>query len=155
MDIILLESVRKLGIAGTKVKVKDGYGRNYLIPQNKAVRATRENVVLFEERKAITDSNNAQKLQEARAVAENIDNLVVTIVRQAADDGRLFGSVTAKDIIAVINEKGFTDIERSQIILSKPIKTIDNHDVLVSLHPEVNVTVKVNVIRSDDASLNK
>jgi large subunit ribosomal protein L9 len=150
MEVILLESVRKLGIAGSKVKVKDGFGRNYLIPFSKAVRATKDNISVFEAKKAVIDSENAKNLLAAQEKAAKLDNLQVYIIRQAADDGRLFGSVGSKDIIVAIHEKGHTEIERNNVILSKPIKTIASHDVVVSLHPEVNIVVKVNVIRSED-----
>jgi large subunit ribosomal protein L9 len=149
MEVILLESVRKLGIAGSKVKVKDGFGRNYLIPLSKAVRATKENVALFDAKRAIIDSENAKNLEEAKQRAQNLDNLSVEIVRQSAEDGRLFGSVGAKDVVTAIKEKVETTIERSNVILSRPIKSIGIHDVIVSLHPDVNITIKVNVVSTE------
>lgn len=150
MEVILLESIRKLGIAGSKVKVKDGFGRNYLIPFNKAIRATKNNLAIFEEKKALIEIENAKSLLEAQEKAAKLDNLEISIVRQASNDGKLFGSVGSKDIVLAIQEKGYKDIERSNIILSKTIKTIDSHEVAISLHPQVNIVIKVNVIRSED-----
>jgi large subunit ribosomal protein L9 len=148
MEVILLESVRKLGTVGAKVRVKDGYGRNYLIPRNKALRATKENLALFEQKKSIIESDNLTRREEAQNQAATIDNLMVSLIRQAGEDGRLFGSVTARDIANAINDKGY-EIDRTSVLLNNPIKSSGIHNVTVSLHPEVNIQVKVNVARSD------
>ncbi len=150
MQVILLESIRKLGTAGAKVKVKEGYGRNYLIPYKKAIRITAENLALFEQQKKVIEEANQTKRAAALEKAEKLDNLMVNIIRQASDDGRLFGSVGAKDIAIAVAEKGFTELDRKLIMLNKPIKTIDIHLVMVSLHPEVTVTLRVNVARSQE-----
>lgn len=148
MEVILLESIRKLGTVGSKVKVKDGFGRNFLIPRKKALRATKENLALFEEKKSQIEQENNQRKDTAKKIAVNLENLMVGLIRQAGEDGRLFGSVTARDIANAISEKG-TEVDRSAVILNNPIKYTGIHSVTINLHPEVIVEVKVNVARSD------
>jgi large subunit ribosomal protein L9 len=148
MEVILLESVRKLGTVGAKVKVKDGYGRNYLIPRNKALRATKQNLAIFEQSKAEIESGNSAKRDEARTYAVNLDNIMISLIKQAGEDGRLFGSVTARDIVNALNNQGLK-IERNMVVLDNPIKNTGIHKITISLHPEVNVNVQVNVARTE------
>ncbi len=148
MQIILLERVEKLGQMGDVVRVKDGYARNYLLPQKKALRATEENRESFEKQKAQLEATNLDRRKEAEAVAEKLDGLKCVILRQASEGGQLYGSVNSRDIAQAVTEAGFT-VDRKQIQLTAPIKTIAIHDVRVALHPEVSVGVRVNVARSE------
>ena len=149
MEVILLERIEKLGQMGDVVSVKPGYARNYLLPKNKAMRATDANKSYFEEQRAQLEAADLERRSEAEKVGGELDGTVVVLVRQAGEGGQLYGSVTARDIAAAVTEAGFT-ITRQQVRLDKPIKTIGLHDVQVSLHAEVNVTVKANVARSTD-----
>lgn len=149
MQVILLERVESLGGIGDEVKVRDGYGRNFLLPQKKALRATEANRKVFESRRAEIEAKNA----EARAVAEKasgkIDGKSYVLIRQAGEAGQLYGSVSARDIAdAIISGGG--KVERNSVVLDKPIKTIGVYDVRIRLHAEVSVMVKVNVARSQD-----
>ncbi len=148
MEIILLERVEKLGQMGDVVKVKAGYARNYLLPRKKALRATEANRQLFEARKAQLEAENLQRRQEAEDVAGRMDGTSVVVLRQAGEAGQLYGSVNARDVALAVTEAGFT-IGRQQVVLEHPIKAIGMHDVTVRLHPEVSVTVTVNVARSE------
>lgn len=148
MQIILLERVEKLGQMGDVVRVKDGYARNYLLPQKKALRATDDNRATFENQKAQLEATSLDRRKEAEAVAEKLDGLKCIILRQASEGGQLYGSVNARDIAQAVTEAGFT-VERKQIQLRNPIKIIAVHDVRVTLHPEVSVGVRVNVARSE------
>ena len=148
MEVILLERVGKLGAVGDVVKVKDGYGRNYLLPQKKVLRATAANKALFEERRAVIEQENNEKRAQAEVTAKTIEGLIVVITRQAGEDGRLFGSVTSRDIAQAVAEKN-NSITRESIVLVAPIKSIGIHPVRVSLHADVNVTVNVNVARTE------
>lgn len=148
MQIILLERVEKLGQMGDVVRVKDGYARNYLLPQKKALRATEDNRASFEKQKTQLEATNLDRRKEAEAVAEKLDGLKCVILRQASEGGQLYGSVNSRDIAQAVTEAGFT-IDRKQIQLRATIKTIAIHDVRVTLHPEVSVGVKVNVARSE------
>jgi large subunit ribosomal protein L9 len=149
MQIILLERVENLGQMGDVVRVKPGYARNYLLPQNKAVRATEENRKRFEETRAQLEASNLQRRSEAETVAAKLDGLVITLIRQAGEAGQLYGSVTARDVADAITAAGFT-VGRQQIRLHQPIKALGLHTVKVGLHPEVVVSVVVNVARTPD-----
>jgi large subunit ribosomal protein L9 len=147
VDVILLERVEKLGQMGQVVKVRPGFARNYLLPQKKALRATKENLAYFEKQRAQLEATNLKRKQEAEEVAKKLDGLKVVIVRTAGESGQLYGSVSARDISDAVTEAGVT-VERRQIVLDKPIKTLGLHPVRVVLHPEVAVTVTANVAQS-------
>lgn len=149
MQVILLERIGKLGQMGDIVKVKDGYARNYLLPKEKALRATKANIAIFEKDRAQLEAINLERKQEAEAVGEKLDGESFTAIRQAGDTGQLYGSVTPRDIAEIVTEGGFT-IERQQFVLARPIKTLGLHEVIVSLHPEVEVKITVNVARTED-----
>lgn len=149
MEIILLERIEKLGQMGDVVSVKAGYARNFLLPQNKALRATEENRKAFDARHTQLEAANVKRRDEAAAVGEKFEGLSVVLVRQAGEAGQLYGSVKARDIAEKITEAGFT-VERRQILLDKPIKAVGLYDLRVNLHPEVAVTVKANVARSEE-----
>ncbi len=149
MQIILLERVEKLGQMGDLVNVKPGYARNYLLPQGKALRANKDNLERFESEKAQREADNLSRRGEAEAEATKMSGLAVSMVRAASEMGQLFGSVTSRDIAESVTEAGFT-IQRGQVIMNKSIKTLGLHDIRVSLHPEVSITVVVNVARSLD-----
>ena len=149
MDVILLERIEKLGQMGDVVKVKPGYARNFLLPQKKALRATKDNLKGFEGRRAQLEADNLKRREEAEKVASKLDGLKVVIVRQAAESGHLYGSVTLRDIADEVTAGGFT-VERRQILLDKPIKAVGLYPVRVALHPEVVVQVSVNVARSTE-----
>ncbi len=147
MNVILLQRVEHLGQMGDVVHVKPGFARNFLLPQGKAVRATEANRTQFEARRAQLEANNLQQRSEAQAVAAKMAGLVVILIRQAGESGQLYGSVSARDLADAISEAGFT-LGRQQIRLNAPIKTLGVHQVGVTLHPEVIVTVSANVARS-------
>jgi large subunit ribosomal protein L9 len=147
VELILLERVEKLGQMGQRVNVKPGYARNYLLPQKKALRATKENLTYFESQRAQLEANNLQRKAEATEVGGKIEGVTVVIVRQAGESGQLYGSVSARDIAEAVTEAGFT-IERRQVVLDRPIKNLGLHSVKVVLHPEVSVTVTANVAQS-------
>jgi large subunit ribosomal protein L9 len=149
MEVILLERIAKLGQMGDVVRVKDGFARNYLLPKGKALRATEANRARFETMKIDLEARNLEQRGEAEKVAERLNGQSFTVLRQAAEGGQLYGSVSPRDLVGLITEKGFT-IERSQIVLNVPIKMIGMYKVPVSLHPEVEVTVSVTVARSAD-----
>lgn len=149
MQIILLERIENLGQMGEVVRVKPGYARNYLLPQNKAVRATEENRKRFEEQRTQLEANNLERRTEAQAIAAKLDGLSVVLIRQAGEGGQLYGSVTARDIADAITAAGFT-LDRQQIRLNQPIKSLGLHKVKVGLHPEVVVVVVVNVARTQE-----
>ncbi len=147
MEVILLERVAKLGQMGEVVRVKDGFARNFLLPQGKALRATKDNRAKFEGMKAQLETRNLEMKGEAQKVGEKLDGKSFVVLRQASDTGQLYGSVSARDLAVLIGEGGFP-VERSQIVLHNPIKTLGLHKVPVALHPELEVTVTVNVARS-------
>ncbi|HVO04370.1 MAG TPA: 50S ribosomal protein L9 [Candidatus Cybelea sp.] len=149
MDVILLERVERLGQIGDVVKVKPGYARNFLLPMKKALRATEENKKRFETQRAQIEANNLQRRQEAEKIKGKVDGLKVVIIRQASETGILFGSVSSRDVAEGVTKAGFT-IDRRQVILDKPIKSLGLHPVRVALHPEVIVTVTANVAKSED-----
>jgi large subunit ribosomal protein L9 len=147
IELILLERVEKLGQMGQVVKVKPGYARNYLLPQKKALRATKENLAYFETQRAQLEASNLQRKAEATEIGAKMEGLSVVLVRQAGESGQLYGSVSARDIAEAVTEAGFT-IERRQVVLDRPIKTLGLHPVRIVLHPEVSVTVTANVAQS-------
>ena len=149
MDVILLERIERLGQIGDVVKVKPGFARNFLLPTKKALRATEANKKRFEEQRAQIEANNLKRREEAEKVKTKVDGLKVVIIRQASETGILFGSVSTRDISDGVTKAGFT-IDRSQVKLDKPIKTLGLHDVRVALHPEVIVKVTANVAKSED-----
>lgn len=149
MDIILLERVEKLGQMGDVVSVKPGYARNYLLPQGKALRANKVNLEKFETEKSQREADNLARRSDAETESGKMDGLAVSMVRAASEMGQLFGSVTSRDIADAVTEAGFT-ITRNQVVMDKSIKTLGLHDTRIRLHPEVTVTVKVNVARSLD-----
>ena len=147
MQIILLERVPKLGEMGEVVSVKPGYARNFLIPQGKALRATKASIGEFEKRRAQLEARNLERKQDAQAMATKVDGQSVTLLRQASETSQLYGSVNARDIAQAFTEAGIS-LDRQQIVLDQPLKTLGLHDVVVALHPEVEVTVRVNIARS-------
>jgi large subunit ribosomal protein L9 len=147
IELILLERVEKLGQMGQVVKVKPGFARNYLLPQKKALRATKENLTHFESQRAQLEANNLQRKGEATEIAGKLEGLTAVIIRQAGESGQLYGSVSARDIAEAVTEAGFT-IEKRQVVLDRPIKSLGLHPVRVALHPEISVTVTVNVAES-------
>lgn len=149
MEVILLQRVAKLGQMGEVVRVKDGFARNFLLPQGRALRATKDNRAKFEGMKAQLEASNLEQKKDADLVAGKLNGKSFIVVRQASDVGQLFGSVSARDIAALATEGGFT-VDRNQIQLQLPIKTIGLHTVPVALHPEVEVTITINVARNAD-----
>ncbi len=149
MDIILLERIEKLGTIGDVVTVKDGYARNFLLPNKKALRANEANKKVFEANRERLEKENAEKRVDAEKSGKDVDGTEVVLIRASSNSGQLYGSVTVRDIHNGLAEKGH-EVDKKQIILGAPIKTIGMFDVMVRLHPEVEVTVKANVARSDD-----
>ena len=147
VEVILLERIEKLGQMGQVVNVKPGYARNYLLPQKKAMRATKENLAYFESRRAQLEAVNLQRRSEAAEIGGKMEGLSVVLVRQAGENGQLYGSVSARDIADAVTEAGFT-IERQQVVLDRPIKSLGLHPVRLALHPEVSVTITANVAQS-------
>ena len=149
MQVILLERVAKLGQMGDVVKVKDGYGRNFLLPQGKALRATEANIKSFEARKAQLEVQNLETKKEAEVVGAKLDGQAFIVIRSASDSGALYGSVTTRDVADAATAAGFT-VGRGQVVLDRPIKDLGLHTVTVVLHPEVSVKVTINVARSNE-----
>ena len=149
MEVILLERVAKLGQMGDVVRVKDGFARNYLLPKGKALRATTENRARFEGMKVELEARNLEQRGDAEKIAKKLDGQNFSVLRQAAEGGQLYGSVSPRDLAALVSEKGFA-VSRAQIVLNTPIKTIGLHKVPVSLHPEIEVTINVTVARNAD-----
>ncbi len=149
MQVILLERVEKLGQMGDEVKVKDGFGRNYLLPQKKALRATKANREFFQMQKSQLEAQNLKQKGEAEKVGKKLEGQTFALLRQAGDRGQLYGSVSPRDISDVITAGGFT-VSRTQVPLDKAIKTIGLFPVSVVLHPEVRVTVTINVARTEE-----
>lgn len=146
-EVILLERVDNLGQMGETVKVKPGYARNYLLPQRKALRATKENIAYFEAQKKVLEAQNLKKKEEAEKVAKKLDGLKVVIIRQAAESGALYGSVASRDIAEAVGAAG-VEIRRSQVLLNDAYKKIGLFPVSISLHPEVKVGITLNIARS-------
>ncbi len=149
MEVILLERVEKLGKIGDVVTVKNGFARNFLLPNKKALRSNAANLKLFEANKAKIVADNDNRRGEAETRSKDIDRKSVTLIRQASNTGQLYGSVAVRDIIEALDVEG-TQIQKNQVVLDKPIKAIGLYEVRVQLHPEVAVTVKVNVARSPE-----
>lgn len=149
MEVILLERIRKLGQMGEVVTVKDGFARNFLLPQGKALRANEKNKAHFDEQRAELEARNLELKGEAEKVGEKISGETFIAIRQAGDTGQLYGSVSSRDIADTICENG-VQIDRNQILLNRPIKVLGVHEVLVSLHPEVEVNVNINVARTEE-----
>ena len=149
MQVILLERVAKLGQMGEVVQVKEGFARNYLLPQGKAMRASDANIAAFEARKAELASRNDETRTEARKQAEKLDGASFVIIRSASDAGALYGSVTPRDVADAAAAEGFA-VERRQIVLTTPIKELGLHEVTVHLHPEVEAKITLNVARSPE-----
>jgi large subunit ribosomal protein L9 len=149
MDIILLERIGNLGNIGDVVSVKDGYARNFLLPQKKALRANDANRKVFEANRERLETENAARRDEAAKSGEKVDGAEVVLIRASSNSGQLYGSVSVRDIADALKAQGH-NLSKSQIILERPIKTIGMFDVKVALHPEVHVIVKANVARSDD-----
>jgi large subunit ribosomal protein L9 len=147
VDVILLERVEKLGQMGQVVKVRPGFARNFLLPQKKALRATKENLAYFEKQRGQLEAQNLSRRGEAEHVAKKLNGVSVVIIRQAGESGQLYGSVTARDIAEGVTQAGFT-LSRGQVVLDKAIKTLGLYKQRVVLHPEVSVTVMVNVAQS-------
>jgi large subunit ribosomal protein L9 len=149
MEVILLERVEKLGAIGDVVKVKDGFARNFLLPRKKALRANEANRKVFEANRAKIEEDNANRRTEAEKASKGVEGKTVQLIRQASNVGHLYGSVSARDIAEALEGVG-AKVAKSQVVLDRPIKSIGMHDVKVALHPEVSVTVKVNVARSPE-----
>ncbi len=149
MDVILLERVAKLGQMGEVVAVKEGYARNFLLPQGKALRASKDNIARFEAEKAHLEARNLETRKEAERLASSLEGKSFTLIRQAADSGALYGSVTPRDAADAAAEDGFS-IDKRQIDIGQPIKELGLHTVTVRLHPEVEVQIRLNVARSQE-----
>jgi large subunit ribosomal protein L9 len=149
MQVILLERIGRLGQMGDVVNVKDGYARNFLLPQKKALRASDENLAKFEKNRAQLEARNLELKKEAEAVAAKLNGQFFIVIRQAGDTGQLYGSATPRDIADIVTAGGFT-VDRRQIVLDRPIKTLGVHPIRIALHPEVIVQVSLNVARTPD-----
>ena len=149
MQIILLERIGKLGQMGDVVSVKDGYARNFLLPQKKAMRATKANMAVFETQRAQLEARNLELKSEAEKVGEKLNGQNAIVIRQAGDTGQLYGSVSTRDISEALTATGF-NVERTQVLLEKPIKALGVHEMQIQLHPEVAVIVTINVARTEE-----
>ncbi|MFU0503426.1 50S ribosomal protein L9 [Pseudaminobacter sp. NGMCC 1.201702] len=149
MEVILLERIARLGHMGDVVKVKDGFGRNFLLPQGKALRANEANRKKFEGQRAQLEARNSERRTEAQEIAERLDGKTFIVVRSAGETGQLYGSVSTRDIAEIITAEGFS-VSRTQVELNHPIKTIGLTNVAISLHPEVEVTITLNIARTAD-----
>ncbi len=149
MQVILLERISRLGQMGDVVRVRDGFARNFLLPQGKALRATDDNRKKFESQRGHLEARNLERKQEAEAIATKLNGKSFVVVRQAGETGQLYGSVTTRDLADALEAGGFS-VNRNQVALNQPIKTIGLHTVTIALHPEVDAKVTVNVARSED-----
>lgn len=149
MEVILLERIEKLGQMGDIVTVKPGYARNFLLPQKKALRASEESKSHFEAQRTQLEAENLERRKDAEAVAGKLGELDISLIRQAGDNGQLYGSVSGRDLADAVSEAGVT-VSRGQVMLDRPIKELGLHPVRISLHPEVQIEVSVNVARTDD-----
>jgi large subunit ribosomal protein L9 len=147
MEVILLERVAKLGQMGEVVRVKNGFARNFLLPQGKALRATKDNRTKFESMKVELEASNLERKGEAEKVGEKLNGQSFVVIRQASETGQLYGSVSPRDLVAILEDGGFI-VSRGQVALNVPIKTIGLHKVPLALHPEIEVTIAINVARS-------
>lgn len=148
MQVILKRPLGKHKI-GSIVEVKDGYARNYLLPQDMAMRATKENIAIFETQREHIEQDNQEKFILAKKQAETLEGMMLKVIRQAGEDGHLFGSVNTKDIVEAIAEKSI-ELHKRMVVMVRPIKTIGIHDVILHLHPEVDVKIQLNVSRTDE-----
>jgi len=156
MEIILLERIEKLGAIGDIVSVKDGYARNYLLPNKKALRSNAANKKVFEANRAKIEADNAARRGDAESASKSVDGVQVVLIRQSSNSGQLYGSVSVRDIVEALHESGHKIVSKAMIVLERPIKTLGLFDVKVSLHPEVAVNIQVNVARSpEEADLQK
>ncbi|MFC5385739.1 50S ribosomal protein L9 [Aquamicrobium segne] len=149
MEVILLERIARLGQMGDTVRVKDGFARNFLLPAGKALRANEANKLKFESQRAQLEARNLERKSEAQAVAEKLDGTTFIVVRSAGETGQLYGSVSTRDIADILTEEGF-NLSRNQVELNHPIKTIGLTNIAIALHPEVEVTITLNIARSTD-----
>ncbi|HZF45142.1 MAG TPA: 50S ribosomal protein L9 [Sphingomonadaceae bacterium] len=149
MEIILLERIEKLGTIGDVVTVKEGYARNFLLPQKKALRSNNANRAVFEANRERLEKENAERRVEAEQAGTTLDGVEIVLIRASSNSGQLYGSVNVRDIAVALEEKGHK-VDKRQVILGHPIKSIGMFDVTIALHPEVHVTIKANVARSDD-----
>jgi large subunit ribosomal protein L9 len=149
VEVILLERVEKLGQMGQVVRVRPGFARNYLLPQKKALRATKANLAVFEKQRVQLEAQNLKRKAEAEQMAKKFDKVSVVIVRQAGESGQLYGSVSPRDVADAVTAAGYT-VERRQVVQDRPIKTLGLHPVRIVLHPEVSVTVTANVAQSEE-----
>jgi large subunit ribosomal protein L9 len=149
VNVVLLRRVAKFGQIGDIVPVRPGFARNYLLPQKIALRATKENIKYFEDKKLQIEAENAKTCAEAHKIAEEMNGCAIAIIRQASEHGVLYGSVSGRDIAAAIKAKGFV-VAANQVNLNMPIKTLGMHDISIDLHPEVSVIIKLNVAKSEE-----
>jgi large subunit ribosomal protein L9 len=149
MKVILLERVERLGALGDTVNVKDGFARNFLLPRHKALRATEANLKVFEGQRADIEVRNTKAKEAAEQLATTLDNSAYVLIRQAGESGQLYGSVSGRDVSDAVQAEG-GKVDRSQVVLDKPIKTLGLHAVKIRLHPEVTITVTINIARSPD-----
>ncbi len=147
MEVILLERIAKLGQMGETVKVRDGYGRNFLLPQGKALRANEANKKRFEAERTVLEARNLERKSEATKIAEKLDGKSFIVVRAAGETGQLYGSVAARDVAEVLAAEGF-NVGRNQVELNQPIKAIGLHSVTIHLHAEVEISIELNIARS-------
>jgi len=149
MDIILLERIENLGTIGDVVSVKDGFARNYLLPQKKALRANDANKKVFEANRGRLEKENAERRTDAEKEGQKVEGAEIVLIRASSNSGQLYGSVNVRDVAVALAEQGFT-VDKKQVVMGAPIKTLGIFDVTVALHPEVRVTIKANIARSDD-----
>lgn len=150
MEIILLERIEKLGAIGDVVTVKDGYARNYLLPNKKALRSNNANKKVFEANRAKIEAENAARRSDAEKAAEGVNGKQIVLIRQSSNAGHLYGSVAVRDLVEALQADGITNVTKAMVVLERPIKTLGLFDVKVALHPEVAVTIQVNVARSPE-----
>lgn len=150
MEIILLERIEKLGAIGDVVTVKDGYARNYLLPNKKALRSNAANKKVFEANRAKIEADNAARRSDAEKAAEGVNGKQIVLIRQSSNAGHLYGSVAVRDVVEALQAEGITNVTKAMVVLERPIKTLGLFDVKVALHPEVAVTIQVNVARSPE-----
>lgn len=150
MEIILLERIEKLGAIGDVVTVKDGYARNFLLPNKKALRSNAANKAVFEANRAKIEADNAARRSDAEKAAEGVNGKQIVLIRQSSNAGHLYGSVAVRDVVDALHADGVTNVSKAMVVLERPIKTLGVFDVKVALHPEVAVTISVNVARSPE-----
>ena len=150
MEIILLERIEKLGAIGDVVTVKDGYARNFLLPNKKALRSNAANKAVFEANRAKIEADNAARRSDAEKAAEGVNGKQILLIRQSSNAGHLYGSVAVRDVVDALHADGVTNVSKAMVVLERPIKTLGVFDVKVALHPEVAVTITVNVARSPE-----